>query len=448
MFVLMVGIASLITKMDILGSSGGNQLKSSGGAKMHYPSKNVVYILLMTTCISEVDAACPGCFGNINSCTYDTDGKCPSINIPAINAGIVAGVAAIAVSTVTLSLTGIISTRFLRMFSRAHLQTVMQLIRRPAPGSLFQITKTTKLSAILSAVKCGQVTMDDAAISFAEFIDEASTTEERVALTEKYKLITSTKDLSAFGSTNAMTTDTGVFSWLWGKITNFVADRGMQVLVDAGTGSSSTSTSVLTTTIKRGKDSMDFFEGLNLFIMFCTALGLCTAVAITEFLEFTVFDTIRMRGKPWQLAHELFVVMLRRIEDSAGKLTLVNCINETHLNTVIDEATESAKHHYGAVFFRTRGGTPQDDDARAGGAGSKYNGKFSANSKEPCFFFNAGKTHPADGLHPDGTCKRNHVCDKYVSDKGPGGRCMGTAGTAGHIRDTCDNPRKSNSKLE
>ena len=99
----MVGIASLITKMDILGSSGENQLKSSGGAKMHYPSKHIVYILLMTTCISKVDAACPGCFGNINSCTYDTDGKCPSINIPAINAGIVAGVAAIAVSTVSHS---------------------------------------------------------------------------------------------------------------------------------------------------------------------------------------------------------------------------------------------------------------------------------------------------------------------------------------------------------
>ena len=76
--------------------------------------------------------------------------------------------------------------------------------------------------------------------------------------------------------------------------------------------------------------------------MFCTALGLATAVAVTEFLEYTVFDTIRMRGKTWQVAHELFLAMLRRIEDSGGKLNLVNCINDTHLNTVLEV---SAKRH-------------------------------------------------------------------------------------------------------
>ena len=27
--------------------------------------------------------------------------------------------------------------------------------------------------------------------------------------------------------------------------------------------------------------------------------------------------------------------------------------------------------------------------------------------------------------NPDGTCKRNHVCDKWVSNKGPGGVCKG-----------------------
>ena len=106
-----------------------------------------------------------------------------------------------------------------------------------------------------------------------------------------------------------------------------------------------------------------FFEALNLFIMFCTALGLATAVAVTEFLEYTVFDTIRMRGKTWQVAHELFLVMLRRIEDSGGKLNMVNCINDTHLNTVLEEAEVSAKR------FRSSPG--KGEDARSGGgAGS------------------------------------------------------------------------------
>ena len=128
----------------------------------------------------------------------------------------------------------------------------------------------------------------------------------------------------------------GAFSWLWGKITNFVAERGMQtVVMQLESASSTAAANVLSTSVKRFSDPTDFFEALNLFVMFCTALGLATAVAVTEFLEYTVFDTIRMRGKTWQVAHELFLVMLRRIEDSGGKLNMVNCINDTHLNTVL-----------------------------------------------------------------------------------------------------------------
>ena len=136
-------------------------------------------------------------------------------------------------------------------------------------------------------------------------------------------------------------------SWLcWGKITNFVAERGMQtVVMQLESASSTAAANVLSTSVKRFSDPADFFEALNLFIMFCTALGLATAVVVTEFLEYTVFDTIRMRGKTWQVAHELFLVMLRRIEDSGGKLNMVNCINDTHLNTVVEEAEVSAKRH-------------------------------------------------------------------------------------------------------
>ena len=70
------------------------------------------------------------------------------------------------------------------------------------------------------------------------------------------------------------------------------------------------------------------------------------------------------------------------------------------------------------------------------------NGKFSASSGACCVFFNTGKEHPASALHPDGTCKFNHVCDHWVSNKGKNGKCLGTAGTKGHCRATCDNPHK------
>ena len=178
---------------------------------------------------SSVSAVCPGCFGNIASCTYDTNGKCPTLDQVITNANVVAGVSG--VTATVLSLTGIISARFLRMFTRSHLQLVMQLVKRPAPGSVFELTKDTKLSAILSAVGNGMITMEQAAVTFAGFIDDEADEAARKALTDKFKLLTSTKDLKSFAGTGAVASDAGVYSWLWGKITNFVAERGMQVKV-------------------------------------------------------------------------------------------------------------------------------------------------------------------------------------------------------------------------
>ena len=162
--------------------------------------------------------------------------------------------------------------------------------------------------------------------------------------------------------------------------------------------------------IKRTKESTDFFESLNLFIMFATALGLCGSVALTEFLEFTVYDTIRMRGYDWRVAHELFVVMLRRIEDSGGKLTFVNCMAESHLSTVLDEALMSAKHYYGAAFFRqnaegarSRNGNPDDKDK----VDHCTNGKFTATAKECCPHWNMGMPHPLSAVTENGVFKRN-----------------------------------------
>ena len=115
---------------------------------------------------------------------------------------------------------------------------------------------------------------------------------------------------------------------------------------------------------------------------------------------------------------------------------------------MLEEAEVSAKRH----TFRSSPG--KGEDARSvGGAGSdetgpKYNGKFTANSKEVCWFFNSGQPHRADHLHPDGTCKRNHVCDKWVSNKGPGGVCKGTEGTKGHSRAQCDNPHRCDTKVD
>ena len=155
-----------------------------------------------------------------------------------------------------------------------------------------------------------------------------------------------------------------------------------------------------------------------------------------------------MRGYPWQVAQELMIVMLRRIEDSAGKLNIANCINDSYLNTVLDEAMESAKHHYGAAFFRqvAVGDRSRNGNTDGAGAGTDHckNGKFTSTSKDCCPFWNTGKPHPASAVDANGVCKKLHACDCFVGNKGPNGKCMDPA----HRRGACDNPNKRSTPLQ
>ena len=70
------------------------------------------------------------------------------------------------------------------------------------------------------------------------------------------------KDLKGFSGSSATVTDTGVYSWLWGRVTNFVADRGMHVKIDLEVSeASSSAANVLSSNIRRSKDFVDVAEG-------------------------------------------------------------------------------------------------------------------------------------------------------------------------------------------
>jgi hypothetical protein len=64
----------------------------------------------------------------------------------------------------------------------------------------------------------------------------------------------------------------------------------------------------------RPKVMVDLFEVLNLYIMFYSSLGLGSTIMITQFVEFVVFDTIRIRKREWPVAFELMVVLMRKVE--------------------------------------------------------------------------------------------------------------------------------------
>ena len=100
---------------------------------------------------------------------------------------------------------------------------------------------------------------------------------------------------------------------------------------------------------------------------------------MSEFLLYVVHDTINKRGRPWQFAQELMLVMLKRIDDAGDlkKLNLLNIVNEAHLNTVYEEAMESAKYFYPAIFRAHPGKGEDDVCAVAGADGACYSrGRF------------------------------------------------------------------------
>ena len=232
--------------------------------------------------------------------------------------------------------------------------------------------------------------------------------------------------------------------------------HGVTISASSSDGSSSSSKSVYTATLVRAKDLLTFAECLNLFVMFATSLGLVSTVVLTDFIQHIVYDTMVLRDYPWQVAQELLIITLRRIEDSDRQYNLVNVLEQVYLPTVMEEAIAGAKAAYPkemAVFFRTRGGTPRGTDAtRLDDTVTKkpFTGKDTPSAKRTCPTFNADppRDHKPRELNPDGSCKCRHVCNHWVTGKGPWGRCMGEKGTPGHTRASCDNPDKCDQPVQ
>ena len=104
--------------------------------------------------------------------------------------------------------------------------------------------------------------------------------------------------------------------------------------------------------------------------------------------------------------------------------------DECHLTTLLEEAEVNR-----ASNFRTGEGTSQDTK-------KPWNGRFTASAAKCCPAYNRNSTHTADLLFPDGTCRFNHVCNHFVSDKGPRGQCLGP-----HRWGECDNPNKCSTPI-
>ena len=399
-------------------------------------------VLVMLLCMPiAVECVCPWCFGGLPSCSYDTNKKCPCDTTITENIALVA-----AVSSATaiaggkfFKMPGVLAHKYLRMFTSAGLAALLRLCLKSTAGTDFDLVASTTVAEAMQAIRNGQITASDVIVGFGGFIDDAADEAAERKLAAKAKTIAEARDAGLLGVELSSHADQcGPWLFLWVKVSNFVMVRTTalsSVMVETGEGKPP---STVTVKVAAFESEFEFFEALNLFIMWTTALGLGSAVCVASFLEDFVFDTIRARGYTWQFAAVFLVVVLQHLEDSEGRLTLMNAIHRVHLQSLLTEAQSTMAHLYPKVgsFFR-----PPPAAAWRGGGGespaatTKWNGKSSASATATCHAFNGGRDHQADHLFPDGTCRYRHACDKWVSDKGPAGHCLGA-----HPRTVCTNP--------
>ena len=404
---------------------------------------------------------CPHCFGNAASCAYDRTKTCPTIQTVATNAAILVGKAA---PTAIMSLVDLITPEYLRILGKVPMNVIQHLALKPRDGTSFEFDADTRVDVLMGALAQGQLSFAALITAYAGFVSDEADDAKRKVLRENFDLLSAAQKANAFSEQSSTDTScTGLLPWLWGRITHFVtAGPGATAYLVVGavaveSVSSSSGLAAYSSRLSRFSDEYEFFDALNLMGMFVTALGVCTARIWARMLDRVVWKPLRQHRRSWQFVSELFNIILDRLTDSSGDgVTLDNVYDKSYMNSFFEAAETATRRYYPkAPFFRTVGGNPnandgdKDKDKDIKDKGKKYNGNFTKTATKCCNAFNLNSAHkPGIHLHPDGTCKFNHVCDHWVSNKGKNGRCLGTEGTPGHSRTNCDNPNKCDSAAQ
>ena len=307
-------------------------------------------------------------------------------------------------------------------------------------------------------MKSGLVSKDQMETAFAEAIDAETDAAKKKDLRANLQMLGNVKCLSDEGGSDVG--QSGLLTWLLAKVTDFVS-KGTYVtttLITAATVGAASSAAHRAKLV-RPTSFAQFMEAVNYFIMYYIALGMGNAIILMQFFQFALHDTMTVRGRDWRVAFELVNILFRRVEDAVpGTANLMTVATEQFILGVIEEAQKSAEFFWPAFFRggagkRAPGGGHDGNKTDEQGSTIKWNGKFSKDDKcKPCGAYNNKKqgSDPACSMdHTDfhlracGTCKFQHKCNHWVSDKGKKGQCLGD-----HPRFECDNPNKCNDAVK
>jgi len=360
-----------------------------------------------------VDAVCPHCKDTILPANH-VAAACPLIVELNKNAEIFEKKKLGSSPTVAHSMTHELAMQF----TRPVVDAIVGLACAPVQGVQIDFTDPmyNAASAVVKAAVYGHCSFAEASAILAERLDAA-------ANIEAIEKIRGAMDSLKTAGETAVHSATGTFLFVWAKVSNVISKRAdFTYKLEAAAKSKSAVHSV---TLVRPETEAEFYEMTHLFIMTVIALGLASATIVIKFIDDVVFGTVRMK-EPFTVAHELVVCYFREMDfDPARLLHMGNVFRRGGQDTLLSEARRNA-----AAFFRAGGGNLQpkgNNDDKLGNIKTvktiKPNGKSDESSKKPCPDFNGGR--PCKHLKPDGTCTLAHKCNQFVSDKGPGGYCMG-----------------------
>ena len=204
------------------------------------------------------------------------------------------------------------------------------------------ITKTTTMKTILGWVQSGVCSLDWALMEYMELVETEIDGDVRKRLMANYNMLSTAKTtITSVSSTLYSTSGIGVTLLLLGFCFAYVRKDNKMSKVGGetseadkekseGTSSAASVSAHVALKLLRPMSYYQFSQALQLFILYGVQLAIFPCAAMSEFLLYVVHDTINKRGRPWQFAQELMLVMLKRIDDAGDlkKLNLLNIVNE------------------------------------------------------------------------------------------------------------------------
>ena len=391
------------------------------------PSSSVLWLMLFWF-VSPCFSVCTECFGDAVGCSGVAE-SCPW------KVGIAANVAAaIGTGAALIKLDKLLPPRYLRVFPRPVLQRLGLIATKPKGGSSFDPSGKTPMQ-IYDAVAGGHFPQDDGMRTINSRLEDAEndTKPDEVKIKQLERALTMVQKCKVKVSSSEVSE--GTFLFVLAKLSNVTCfDSGsfdLCVEISESDEDGPSTTKRFSASLKRPKSIEQMYALLHQFQLVVVTAGLANLLAMGPFLEDVVYDQVRTNTLDWPTAFELLIIYLRMVENDPISYRIGNVVSKSGaMDTRTAEAYNMARGLYPAAFFRGRRGEPRDviDNKSVAGKGGEYKGKIkgdTSSSTKGCTAWNLGGPHLAKFVDASGICRFKHACDQFVTDKGPGGQCLG-----------------------